>query len=265
MPKRPIDTEPDDVFAAVFGDAADRPFGADQTGVAADGAAEPGGGDLLDLETLDLPDEIDEALWAEADPEADGVDSGAGDPADERELLDLDALELPDEVDEALWAEADPEAGDESPGVAFDALPDDGDGQGDGDVIDLEGLDLPDEIDAAAWAAMDGEAEADAEAETGHEDEHRGAVFDAEAAEALRGKWMAMLDGGVIGFRLDLTDKAAMDADGLAFLAAFARELGAAGGALTVAASGQVLELLALCELQGRWPVALEDAGEARP
>lgn len=225
MPKRPIDTEPDEVFEAVFGEAADRPFGAPGT----PGPEDAGGEDLLDLDALELPDDIDEDAWAEADPEAGGVDP------------DADV----------------PEAGNA------------GDAQDDGDVIDLDALELPDEVDESAWAAMEAEAEAEAAAATGGRAEAggqpSGAVFDAEAAEALRPDWMARLDGGEKEFRLDLTGTSAVDAAGLAFLAAFARELDSRAGTLTVAAPERVREMLAVCGLGGRWPVVLEEAGEEAP
>ncbi len=200
-----IDTEPDDVFEAVFGPAVDEPFGK-----AAESLADPdeGGDESIDLDALDLSDEVDEDLWSLADPEFGGVrDRQSGE-----DPLGLDG------------------------GILLDDLDDD-----------------PDDEDAAEADDEDGHGP-----EEGMDRDAEGTVFDAVAAEALRTSWMANLDSGVMGFRLDLTDKAAVDAAGLAFLAAFARELTSAGGALTVAASGQVLEVLSLCGLDRRWPVVLE-------
>lgn len=255
--KRPvIDTEPDDVFESVFGPSADQPFGpAADTLFGAPGAEPDITGpehldldlderNILDLDTLELSDEVDADLWAESDPEHDGVDDDAAGifaaPADADE---------DDPGEDALYA-----------AEMADAVAEDMPGEMPGDEgIDLEAVDLPDEVDPALWAAMEAEEAAatagDAAAEAG---QAPSGVFDAAEAEALRGKWMAMLDNGVVGFRLDMADKAAVDADGLAFLAAFARELKATGGALTVAASGQVLEVLTLCGLDRRWPVVLE-------
>jgi len=290
--RRPIDTEPDEVFDAVFGPSADETFGGEADRLlGASGSEGPSGGealppvpdpallgpdtidvDMIDLEALDLPDEIDEEMWAESDPEHDGVGDAAGHVfGTPSGTIDLEALDLSDEIDKEMWAEADPEfggvgddmvllpddddAGLDGPGADFGADSDsvDDDPVDDG-LIDLEALDLPAEIDEAAWAAMEDESGALG----GDGGDWHGAVFDAAAAEDLRSRWMADLEGGSVEFRLDLTDKAAVDAAGLAFLAAFARELKAAGGALTVIASGQVLEVLSLCGLDRRWPVTLE-------